>query len=132
MVPGTKFKISTAVSARLVSPTNGISSQFLSRTREEKLECTFATVQLDDVFMDGIVKIRLFPSDVNLMSSDVFESELWRRRDIQTELFYQNFIRSLTNLPGAVQQPLGVSVCGALKRPEGNQIGQRSSPDQSP
>lgn len=55
--------------------------------------------------MDGIMKIRLFPSNVNLMSGDVFESELWRRRNIQAELFHQNFIRSLANLPGAVQQP---------------------------
>lgn len=70
--------------------------------RKEKSESTFTTVQLDDVFVDGIMKIRLFPSNVYLMSGDVFESELWWRRDIQTELFHENFIRSLANLPGAV------------------------------
>lgn len=105
MVPGTRFNISTVVSARLVSPTNEISSQSLSRTTEEKSKSTFTTVQLDDMFMDGIMKIRLFPSNVNFMSSDVLKSQLWWRRNIQAELFHQDFIRSLANLPGTVQQP---------------------------
>lgn len=69
------------------------------------LKRTFGAIHLDDMLMNGIMKLGLFPSDPNLTSGDLFQGDLRRRGDIQAQLFDQQIIRGLAYLPRAVEQP---------------------------
>lgn len=64
---------------------------------------TFRAIHLNDVLMNRIVELGLFPSDANLTGRDLLQSNLGRRRDIQAQLFNQDLVGRLTYLPCTVQ-----------------------------
>lgn len=105
-------------------------------TREQVNQFTFGPIDLYDMLMDRIVKIRLFPCYANLVGRHILQSHLWRRRDIETEFFHQDIVGCLTDLPGPIQQPIsfffnhqwgGVQITNT-----DNNIFPRNIPDQRP
>ena len=74
----------------------------ISRSSED---CTFCTIDLDDVFTDGMMKVRMFPGDVNFSRRNFLQSNFRGGRNIETELVDKNFVWSLTHLPRPIQKP---------------------------
>lgn len=88
---------------------------------------TFHTVDLDDMLMDRIVKIRLFPGDTDLTGRYLFQGHLGGRRDVQAELVHEDVIGSLADLPRAIQQPEDEAVRSILRLWSASDL-----PDQGP
>lgn len=64
---------------------------------------TFGAVNLNNVFLNGIMELGLFPGNANLSSGNFLKSDFRRGRDIQAQLVDQDVVWGLAHLPGAVE-----------------------------
>jgi hypothetical protein len=63
-----------------------------------ELEQTLLSIDLHDMFVNGIGKLGLFPRNVYLPREYFFQDKLWRRWDIETKLVNENLVRGVQHL----------------------------------